>query len=69
MQIVLDIETNYAHDTIWMAATCDVATKETAVFTDAASLRNYLTRVDSIIGHNLIGFDVPVPAQSVGHSH
>ena len=60
MQIVLDIETNYAHDTIWMAATCDVATKETAVFTDAASLRSYLTKVDSIIGHNLIGFDVPV---------
>jgi DNA polymerase I len=60
MQIVLDIETNYAHDTIWMAATCNVATKETAVFTDAASLRNYLTKVDSIIGHNLIGFDVPV---------
>jgi DNA polymerase I-like protein with 3'-5' exonuclease and polymerase domains len=60
MQIVLDIETNYAHDTIWMAATCNVATKETAVFTDAASLRNYLTTVDSIIGHNLIGFDVPV---------
>jgi DNA polymerase I-like protein with 3'-5' exonuclease and polymerase domains len=60
MQIVLDIETNYAHDTIWMAATCNVATKETAVFTDAASLSNYLTTVDSIIGHNLIGFDVPV---------
>lgn len=60
MQIVLDIETNLAHDTIWMAATCEVTTLKTAVFTDAASLADYLTKADSIVGHNLIGFDVPV---------
>jgi DNA polymerase I-like protein with 3'-5' exonuclease and polymerase domains len=58
--IVLDIETNLAHDTIWMAATCDVSTRETAVFTDAASLAQHIQSADTIIGHNLIGFDVPV---------
>lgn len=58
--IVLDIETNLAHDTIWMAATCDVSTRETAVFTDAASLKQHIQSADTIIGHNLIGFDVPV---------
>jgi DNA polymerase I-like protein with 3'-5' exonuclease and polymerase domains len=66
MQIVLDIETNLAHDTIWMAATCNVNTLETAVFTDAASLSAHLVKADSIVGHNLIGFDVPVLRQVWG---
>lgn len=60
MKVVLDIETNYAHDTIWMAATCNIETLETAVFTDAASLSAYLANADTIVGHNLIGFDIPV---------
>jgi len=60
MKLVLDIETNYAHDTIWMAATCDIETLETAVFTDAASLNAYIANADLIVGHNLIGFDIPV---------
>ena len=60
MEIVLDIETSLAHDTIWMAATCNIQTMETAVFTDAASLSEVVQQATTIIGHNLIGFDLPV---------
>lgn len=60
MEIVLDIETNYAHDTIWMAATCNIHTMETEVFTDASTLSKAIQQATTIIGHNLIGFDIPV---------
>lgn len=59
-KIVLDIETNLAHDTIWMAATHDIDTGDNEVCTDADALTRILTTADVIVGHNLIGFDIPV---------
>lgn len=52
--IFLDIETNTSHDTIW----CCVTKKdnETKIWTKPDGLQNYL-QDQSIVGHNLIGFD------------
>ena len=52
--LVLDIETNLKHDTIW----CCVANDQ--VFTDATGLQELVNSVDIIVGHNIIGFDGPV---------
>ena len=62
--VVLDIETNMTHDHVWCAVTSVVGDPDhtTHVHTDAQGLRSWLTKVSPsrIIGHNLIGFDVPV---------
>ena len=52
--IFLDIETNTSHDIIW----CCVTKKdnETKIWTKPDGLQNYL-QDQSIVGHNLIGFD------------
>lgn len=60
MKIILDIETNSTHDTIWCVVTRDVDTNEVTVWKDAEGLQKYLDNCDLIIGHNLIGFDGPV---------
>jgi len=52
--LVLDIETNLAHDTIW----CCVANDK--VFLDATGLQELIDSHDIIVGHNIIGFDGPV---------
>ena len=59
-QVVLDIETNMAHDVIWMAGVYCPATNEATAHYDLESLYNRLSGVDTIIGHNLIGFDLEV---------
>ena len=52
--LVLDIETNLAHDTIW----CCVCNDD--VYTDATGLQELIDSHDVIVGHNIIGFDGPV---------
>jgi len=52
--LVLDIETNLAHDTIW----CCVCNDD--VYTDANGLQELINSHDIIIGHNIIGFDGPL---------
>jgi len=52
--LVLDIETNLAHDTIW----CCVCNGD--VYTDANDLQQLINSHDIIVGHNIIGFDGPV---------
>ena len=52
--LVLDIETNLAHDTIW----CCVCNDD--VYTDANGLQELIDSHDVIVGHNIIGFDGPV---------
>jgi DNA polymerase-1 len=59
-RIVLDIETNLKHDTIWLCVTKDIDTGEVNVWQDANDLAMYLTKVKTIIGHNLLVFDAPV---------
>lgn len=60
MRIVLDCETNLAHDKIHVAVTKDIDTGEVKLWKAADNLREYLKGVSLIIGHNVIGFDAPV---------
>ena len=60
MRIVLDIETNLAHDKIHVVVTKDIDTGEVKLWKAADNLREYLKDVSLIIGHNVIGFDAPV---------
>lgn len=62
----MDIETNTAHNTIWLAVTQDVETEEIVCHTSADTLAPLVKEYDSIIGHNLIGFDAPVLRQVWG---
>lgn len=61
--LVLDIETNLAHDTIWCCATKGnwFPASEGNVFTHPhGGLPNLIKEADIIVGHNIIGFDGPV---------
>jgi DNA polymerase-1 len=60
MRIVLDIETNLAHDKIHVVVTKNLDTGEVNLWKAADNLREYLKDVSLIIGHNVIGFDAPV---------
>lgn len=59
-ELVLDIETNKKHSTIWICVTEDVQTGEVQCHTSPQSLEPLLKQYDRVIGHNLIGFDAPV---------
>ena len=58
--LVIDLETNMAHDTIWCAVTEDVETGEVITHTNPSKLKSMVETYDYIIGHNIIGFDAPV---------
>lgn len=60
MRIVLDIETNLAHDKIHLVVTKDIDTGEVNSWKVADSLREYLKAASLIIMHNGISFDAPV---------
>jgi DNA polymerase I-like protein with 3'-5' exonuclease and polymerase domains len=60
MRIVLDIETNLAHDKIHLVVTKNIDTGEVRKWKAASPLSEYLKDTSLIIGHNAIGFDVPV---------
>jgi DNA polymerase I-like protein with 3'-5' exonuclease and polymerase domains len=60
MKIILDIETNTKHDVIWCCVTKNINTNEVKVWTSQKGLSDYLKKAESIIGHNIIGFDVPI---------
>ena len=60
MKAVLDIETNLAHDTIWMAGVYIPDRNEAVSCTTSSALQEALRGVDAIIGHNLLAFDLPV---------
>jgi DNA polymerase I-like protein with 3'-5' exonuclease and polymerase domains len=60
MRIVLDIETNLAHDKIHVVVTKNIDTGEVNLWKAADSLREYLKDVSLIVMHNGIGFDAPV---------
>jgi len=59
-QLILDIETNKNHDTIWCCVTKDVQTGEIICHTEPSTLAPLAKEYDQIIGHNIIGFDAPV---------
>ena len=60
MKAVVDIETNLAHNTIWMAGVYLPERNEAVSCTTSSELWGALRGVDTIIGHNLLAFDLPV---------
>jgi len=58
--LVLDIETNLAHNVIWCVVTLHRETGEIKVWKDKEGLNEYLRDADTIVGHNLIAFDATV---------
>jgi len=60
MRIVLDIETNLAHDKIHVVVTKDIDTGEVRTWKQANNLLEYLKGVSLIVMHNGISFDAPV---------
>jgi DNA polymerase I-like protein with 3'-5' exonuclease and polymerase domains len=59
-KIILDIETNSAHDKIWCVVCRDLDTDIVSTFTQPNNLQQYLDSVEKIIAHNGIFFDFPV---------
>ena len=60
MRIVLDIETNTAHDKIWCVVTRNIDNAEVKVWKHPEGLQKYLESCTLIIMHNGINFDGPV---------
>ena len=58
--LVLDIETNLAHDTIWCCVTLHRETNDITVWRSAQGLKEYLNNATSIIFHNGLSFDAPL---------
>ena len=57
---VLDIETNLAHDKIWMVGLYFPSSGKSTHVTNVDDLREALHETTTIVGHNLDGFDLPV---------
>jgi DNA polymerase I-like protein with 3'-5' exonuclease and polymerase domains len=60
MKVILDIETNSAHDKIWCVVCRDLDTDIVSTFTQPNNLQQYLDSVEKIIAHNGIFFDFHV---------
>lgn len=60
MRIVLDIETNLAHDQIWLCVTKDIETGEVRKWKHPNGLNDYLSKATMLLGHNIIGFDAVI---------
>jgi DNA polymerase-1 len=60
MRIILDIETNTAHDIIWCVVTRNIDNGEVKVWQHQDGLQKYLDSCTLIIMHNGINFDGPV---------
>jgi DNA polymerase I-like protein with 3'-5' exonuclease and polymerase domains len=60
MRIVLDCETNLAHDKIHLVVTKDIDTGEVITWRNPTGLNDYLSKVTQLIAHNGIGFDFRV---------
>ena len=58
--LVLDIETNLAHDTIWCCVTQWAGDKGSLLHTESDHLQAVIDQADVVTGHNIIGFDGPV---------
>ena len=60
MRIVLDIETNSKHDTIWCVVCRDIDKDVVSTFVQPATLQEFVNNCESIVTHNGIFFDFPV---------
>lgn len=57
MRIALDIETNLAHDKIWICVTKNIDTGEIKIWKSPTGLKSYLNSATLLISHHGIGFD------------
>lgn len=60
MRIILDIETNTAHDKIWVVVTRNIDTDEWFSFKTPENLQTYINNATEVVTHNGIFFDFPV---------
>lgn len=60
MRIILDIETNKAHDKIWCVVTRNIDTDEWFSFTTPENLQTYISNATEVVTHNGVFFDFPV---------
>ena len=60
MKLYLDIETDSKFSTIWICYTYDTESKQFVCHTEPTTLTPLLNKADSIVAHNLIGFDGPM---------
>jgi DNA polymerase I-like protein with 3'-5' exonuclease and polymerase domains len=60
MKVVVDIETNLAHDHIWLCVTKNIETGEVITWRNPTGLNDYLSKATQLIAHNGIGFDFRV---------
>ena len=67
-RIVLDIEANgFEPDKIWCIVSLDIDTKESISYVyNLDQLKKDLTSVSEIIGHNILGYDIPVLERLLG---
>jgi len=67
-QIVFDIEANGLQPTkVWVIVACDLSNQETVVFSgDTLQDFNAYIKDAEVIGHNIIGYDVPVLERLLG---
>ena len=57
----IDIETDGLDATkIWVVVCQDTSTKEVRIFQDKTNLRRYLNTYKTIVGHNVLSFDIPI---------
>jgi len=76
MKLIFDIEGNGLLDTlttIWMIVCKDINSEEVHVFSDHApnakplsEAKNFLRSADTLIGHNIYGYDIPAIQQVLG---
>lgn len=60
MRIVLDVETNLAHDKIHLVVTKDIDTGEVRKWKHPNGLNDYLSKATILVGHNIISFDAVI---------
>ena len=62
MTVIFDIETNgllLDVDKFWVGVTYCTETKEERVFYEAQDMVTYLNEAGTLVGHNVIGYDIP----------
>jgi len=59
-RLVIDIETNMEASNIWLVVTKNIDNGEVKIWKEASGLLDYVNEDDLLIGHNIIGFDLPV---------
>lgn len=60
MRIILDIETNKAHDKIWCVVCRDIDKDVVSTFLQPTTLQDFINGCEHVVTHNGIFFDFPV---------